>query len=484
MIDIAPPSTRRPGPATIQKGSVPNLAKTVGRYRWRICGLLFVATTLNYIDRQALGLLKPTLQDPIRGIGLTEIQFAGIVAVFSAAYAIGLLVAGPFIDRVGTRIGYAVAVTVWTLGAVSHAFVTLPALADPLHSLAAGLAHTLTAVPGLHGSAQIADLGQLSGAVLGFGVARFILGLGEAGNFPAAIKATAEWFPKKERAFATGIFNSGTNIGATIAPFVIGYLVYRLPWHWAFLATSFFALVWIALWTGLYTSPREAPGLSAEELSYIESDPPEPTTRIPWSSLLGLRQTWAFVLGKALTDPIWWFYLYWLPGFLNAKYGLTITRMGLPLLIIYNGCTIGSVVGGWLPARLIASGWSLNRARKIAMLLYAIVITPIMFVGMVHSLWQAVLLISLATAAHQAWSCNLFTLVSDMFPRRAVASVVGIGSCGGSLAMMFFGVFIGIVLQLTGGNYIPVFLLAGSAYLVAIGLIHLLAPRLATAEIN
>jgi ACS family hexuronate transporter-like MFS transporter len=455
----------------------------IGRYRWGICGLLFFATTLNYMDRQVLALLKPTLQNPVHGIGLTEIQFAGIVAIFSAAYAIGLLIAGPFIDRVGTKIGYAVALSVWTLASMSHALVSFRFVSGPLQLSVRWLSDLLTHFPMLHSSASVADLGKLSGAVVGFGMARFVLGLGEAGNFPAAIKATAEWFPKKERALATGIFNSGTNIGATVAPFIIGFILYRFAWQWAFVATSGFAALWLVLWLSTYTSPQKASRLSATELAYIHSDPPEPTTKIPWSRLLPHRQTWAFVLGKVLTDPIWWFYLYWLPGFLNAKYGLTVTKMGLPLLVIYNVCTIGSVFGGWLPARFVAMGWSLNRARKTAMFLYALAVVPIIFVGRVHTLWQAVALISLATAAHQAWSANLFTLVSDVFPRRAVASVVGIGACGGSVAMMFFGVFIGVILQVTHGNYVPVFLIAGSAYLVAFAVIQSLVPKLGTVSI-
>jgi MFS transporter, ACS family, hexuronate transporter len=450
----------------------------VGRYRWRICGLLFFATTLNYMDRQVLALLKPTLQNPVHGIGLTEIQFAGIVAIFSAAYAIGLLIAGPFIDRVGTKIGYAIALTVWTMASMSHALVSFRPVSGPLQLGARWLADLLAHIPMLHSSPGLADLGKLSGAVIGFGIARFVLGLGEAGNFPAAIKATAEWFPKKERALATGIFNSGTNVGATIAPFIIGFILYRFPWQWAFVATSGFAAIWLVLWLSTYTSPQNARRLSASELAYINSDPPEPVTKIPWSRLLPHRQTWAFVLGKVLTDPIWWFYLYWLPGFLNTKYGLTVTKMGLPLLVIYNVCTVGSIFGGWLPAKFIGMGWSLNRARKTAMLIYACAVVPIVFVGRVHTLWQAVALISLATAAHQAWSANIFTLVSDVFPRRAVASVVGIGACGGSIAMMFFGVLIGVILQVTHGNYVPVFLIAGSAYLVAFAVIQMLVPKL------
>jgi ACS family hexuronate transporter-like MFS transporter len=437
------------------------------------------------MDRQVLALLKPTLQDPIRGIGLTEVQFAAIVSIFSAAYALGLLLSGGFIDRVGTRIGYAVALIIWTVASMSHSLVGCAPVTNALHSLATDVASLLRHVPGLGSASWVSSMANLSGAVIGFGIARFVLGLGEAGNFPAAIKAVAEWFPSKERALATGIFNSGTNIGATLAPFAVGFLLYRLGWQYAFLATSVFAMIWLVLWFTLYRSPVQHPRVSAEELAYINREASTQTSsKIAWSRLIPHRQTWAFLLGKVITDPIWWFYLYWLPGFLNARFGLSITKMGLPLLVIYNVCTIGSILGGWLPAKLLSIGWTVNRARKSAMLLYALAITPIMFVGKAHTLWQAVALISLATAAHQAWSANLFTLVSDMFPRRAVASVVGIGACGGSVSMMFFGLFIGFVLQLTHGNYIPVFLLAGSAYLAAITVIHLLAPKLAPVAIE
>jgi ACS family hexuronate transporter-like MFS transporter len=460
------------------------VAAKIGGYRWKICGLLFFATTLNYMDRQVLGLLKPTLQDPMRGIGLTEVQFAAIVSVFSAAYAIGLLLAGNFIDKVGTRVGYAVALIIWTSAAIGHSLAGVAAVTGSLHRMAAGLASGLRHVPALGSAHWVSSMANLSGAVISFGIARFVLGLGEAGNFPAAIKAVAEWFPRKERALATGIFNSGTNIGATLAPFAVGFLLYRLGWQYAFLTTSAFAIIWLILWLTLYRSPAENPRVSAAELAYINKGSEEAASKIAWSRLIPHRQTWAFITGKVMTDPIWWFYLYWLPGFLNARFGLTVTRMGLPLLVIYNVCTFGSVFGGWLPARFISMGWSVNRARKTAMLLYALAITPIMFVGRAHTLWQAVALISLATAAHQAWSANLWTLPSDMFPRRAVASVAGIGACAGSLSMMFFGLFIGFVLQLTHGNYVPVFLLAGSAYLVAIGVIHLLAPRLAVVTLD
>jgi MFS transporter, ACS family, hexuronate transporter len=456
----------------------------LGGYRWKICGLLFFATTLNYMDRQVLGLLKPTLQDPTRGIGLTEVQFAAIVSIFSAAYAIGLLLAGNFIDKVGTRVGYAVALIIWTAASIGHSLAGFAVVTGRLHMFAAAFASALRYIPGLGSAHWVSSMADLSGAVIAFGIARFVLGLGEAGNFPAAIKAVAEWFPPKERALATGIFNSGTNIGATLAPFAVGFLLYRLGWQYAFLTTGAFAIVWLVLWLTLYRSPGENRRVSAAELAYINKDSMQATSKIAWSRLIPHRQTWAFVAGKVMTDPIWWFYLYWLPGFLNARFGLTVTKMGLPLLVIYNVCTFGSVFGGWLPARFISMGWSVNRARKTAMLLYALAITPIMLVGRAHTLWQAVALISLATAAHQAWSANLWTLASDMFPRRAVASVAGIGACGGSVSMMFFGLFIGFVLQLTHGNYGSVFLLAGSAYLVAIAVIHLLAPKLAVVAID
>ena len=456
----------------------------VGRYRWRICALLFFATTLNYMDRQALALLKPTLQSPVHGIGLTELQYAGIISTFSAAYAIGLLIAGSFIDKVGTKIGYAVAVAVWALAAMAHSIVPLASVAGPLHSAAHGVSDAMKHLPWLGHAAWVDNFGKLSGAVVGFGIVRFVLGLGEAGNFPAAIKATAEWFPKKERALATGIFNSGTNIGATLAPFAIAFILYHLRWNWAFLATSGFALIWLVLWLKMYKSPHLDPYVTHSELVYISSDPPEPATKVPWKKLLPLRQTWAFLLGKAFTDPVWWFYLYWLPGFLNAKFGLTVAGMAVPLLVIYNVCTVGSVFGGWLPARFCSMGWTINRARKTAMLIYALAVVPILFVERVHSLWGVIALVSLVTAAHQAWSANLFTLVSDMFPRRTVASVVGIGACGGSVAMMFFGAIVGVILQMTHGNYLPVFLIAGTAYLVAIAVIQLLVPRLATVKIG
>jgi ACS family hexuronate transporter-like MFS transporter len=448
------------------------VAGAIGKYRWSICALLFFATTLNYMDRQVLALLLPTLQDPIKGIGLTQVEYGTIVSIFSAAYAIGLLVAGNFIDRVGTRKGYAVAVSIWSLAALSHFLVTVPAIATFLGSHAQTVAHwfgTTTTV---------------GGAVVGFAIVRFALGLGESGNFPAAIKTVAEWFPKKERALATGLFNCGSNIGATIAPFLVGFVVVRFGWRYAFLCTSFFAIVWLVLWLTIYRRPQEHPKVGAAELAYINSDPPDAVTKIPWARLLPHKQTWAVLVGKLMTDPIWWFFLLWLPGFLYAKYGLSITKMGVPLLIIYNMSALGSIFGGWLPAKFLNMGWSLNKSRKVAMLIYACAVLPIMAAGSVPNIWYAIALISLATAAHQAWSANMFTLASDMFPRRAVGSVVGIGGFGGAVGMMIFGPFIGFVLKITNNNYVPVFIISGSAYLLALLIIQLLAPKLNSANVD
>jgi ACS family hexuronate transporter-like MFS transporter len=480
-------------PVSKQAGIAGSVVAHVGRYRWTVCALLFFASTLNYMDRSILGLLVPTLQKlPSQGgIGLTQGQYGMIVAIFSCAYALGYLVMGNFVDRVGTKKGYTVAVTIWTIAAMSHFLVTVPAIANHLGAGAQALARFLSHVPLIGRGGWIANVTAISGVVIGFGITRFVLGLGESGNFPAAIKAVAEWFPRKERALATGIFNSGTNIGAMIATPVVGFIVERLfshyayPWRYAFFATSFFALVWLVLWLVIYRSPQDHPKVSASELAYINSDPPETTTaKVRWASLLKHRQTWAFLVGKALTDPIWWFFVFWLPPFLYTKFHLSIMKMGLPLIIIYNACTVGSILGGWLPAKFLSMGWSLNKARKTSMLIYACLITPIIFAGNTSHIWVAIALISLAMSTHQAWSANLFTLTSDMFPRRAVASVVGIGGFGGSMAMMFFGTFVGFLLELTNNNYVPVFILAGSAYLIAILVIHLLAPKLTAVNLD
>ena len=422
--------------------AAPVTPSSVGRYRWVICALLFFATTINYMDRAVLGILAPMLQ---RTIGWNEVQYGYIVMAFMTAYAIGIVFVGRFIDRVGTRNGYAASVGLWSLSAMSHALVT---------------------------------------SALGFGFVRFLLGLGESGNFPAGIKSVAEWFPKKERALATGIFNSGSNLGATVAPVLVPLIAGKLGWRWAFVFTGFFSAMWLVVWLTTYRKPAEHPRVSAAELAYINSDPPEPVGKIPWSHLLPHRQTWAFLTGKLMTDPVWFFMLFWLPKFFNSRYGLSAKQFAIPLIVIYNASAVGSIVGGWLPARFLKAGWSLNRSRKVAMAICAVAWLPMIFIGEAGDLWIAVTMISLAAAAHQGWSANLFTLASDMFPRRAVGSVVGIGGFGGASVTIAVSLCVGLLLQLTSNNYVPVFMVAGSAYLVALLIIHLLAPKLATVNID
>jgi ACS family hexuronate transporter-like MFS transporter len=327
-------------------------------------------------------------------------------------------------------------------------------------------------------------LAGVSGAVAGFALARFVLGLGESGNFPACIKTVAEWFPQKERALATGIFNSGANVGALIAPLAVPWIAIHWGWRWGFLFTALFSATWLVFWWRISRPSGEHPLVSAAELRYINSDPPESATKIPWARLLSTRQAWAIFLGKVLTDPVWWFYLYWVPGFLSRRYSLPIGRIGLPLVVIYNMSAVGSVVGGWLPSKFLSLGWSPNQARKTAMLIYAIAALPVVFVGKMQGVWSVVALLSLATAAHQAWSANMFTLASDMFPRRAVASVVGIGTFGAALLMAFISTLVGYVLQWTNGNYAPLFVACGTGYLVALLIIQVLAPKLAMAELD
>jgi MFS transporter, ACS family, hexuronate transporter len=404
-------------------------------FRWVICALLFFASTINYMDRQVLGILAPYLQ---HAIGWNDIQYGYIVSAFQAAYAVGLLVMGRVIDRIGTRIGYALAISIWSLAAMSHA---------------------------------------LARTAFEFGAARFALGIGESGNFPAAIKAVAEWFPRKERALATGLFNSGTNIGAVVAPIVVPFITLHFSWRWAFVFTSFLSATWLTAWLILYRIPKNHRRVSQAELDFIHQDPPERTERVPWSQLLRHRQTWAFVVGKFMTDPIWWFFLFWLPKFLNSTHGITLANVGPPLVAIYVSADVGSIAGGWLSSSLIRRGFSVNRARKTAMLVCALAVVPIVFAVRAKNLWTAVALIGLAVAAHQGWSANLFTTASDMFPRSAVASVIGIGGFGGAVGGMFIADFTGHLLQWTH-SYVPVFMIAGSAYFTALLLIQLLAPKL------
>ncbi|HEX5181516.1 MAG TPA: MFS transporter [Allosphingosinicella sp.] len=412
----------------------------IGRVRWIVVALLFAATVINYIDRQTIALLKPTLQGEFRW---SETTYSDIVIWFQAAYAIGYIFFGGFVDRVGARIGYASAFALWTAAHILHAAAR---------------------------------------TVFGFSAVRFMLGIGESGNFPAGLKAVTEWFPKKERALATGIFNAGSNIGAIVAPWIVPAITLAYGWRAAFVVTGVGSLVWLAAWIALYRRPRESKQLSAAELAYIESDPADPAAKVPWLRLIGRRETWAFAIGKFLTDPVWWMFLFWLPDFLVKRHGLDLATFGPPLIVIYLLSDVGSVAGGWLSSTLIHRGWSINRARKTTMLICALAVTPIVFGQYVDSLWLAVFIIGLAAAAHQAWSANLYTLPSDVFPRKAIGSVIGIGGTAGAIGGALFSAYIGQVLERVG-SYALIFYVAGSVYLIALFIIQLLTPSLEPVEI-
>ena len=429
---------RAPAAPTAPVGSIaPSEAiEAIGRYRWTICALLFFATTINYVDRQVLGILAPTLQ---RELGWSETTYSAIVSWFTAAYALGFLGAGRLLDKVGTRIGYAIAIVIWSLSAMAHA-----------------LARTATE----------------------FSIARFSLGLGESGNFPASIKTVAEWFPPRERALATGIFNAGTNVGAVITPIVVPWIALNFGWRYAFIWTGALSATWLVLWLTLYRAPRQQVRVRETEVAYVENDSEVTTPQIRWMDLLRHRQTWAFALGKAMTDPVWWFYLFWLPKFLDARYGIKLGQVMAPLVVVYLLADVGSIFGGWLSGALIHRGKSVNAGRKITMLIAAVLIVPTIFAPAASRMWTAVLVVGVAAAAHQWWSANIFTLASDMFPRRAVGSVVGIGGFAGAIAGFGFQRLTGAILQATHNNYQPVFLICGSAYLAALLVIHMLAPKL------
>lgn len=424
----------------------------VGNYRWVICALLFFATTINYIDRSVFGVLESELK---KVINWSDFEFGVINSAFSLAYAIGFLFAGRMMDRYGVRVGYTVSLILWSLAAAAHAF---------------------------------AD------SVVGFVIARFALGLGESGNFPAAIKTVAEWFPRKERAFATGIFNSGSNIGAILAPALVPILFAQFGWQSAFIATGIAGIVWVFFWWPIYRPPQEHPRLSPGELAYIESDPPDPATKILWRDLLPYRQTWAFAIGKFLTDSVWWFYVFWFGKFMNDIYGVSIKTIGPPMITVFLLADVGSIAGGWLSSRLMRAGWSANAARKTAMLVCALCVVPVVAAPLlagrwvildrypVEGMWIAVLLIGLASAAHQGFSANLFTLTSDMFPRYAVGSVVGIGGFAGAMGGFLMNLTAGYLKQQTG-NYVAMFSAAASAYLIALLIMHILVPRLEPIEI-
>jgi ACS family hexuronate transporter-like MFS transporter len=432
----------------MESGGPAGTSGGAGNFRWVICALLFVATTVNYVDRQVISILKSQFLSPLAngGMGWTELDFANVVFYFQLAYAFMMLGAGAIIDRIGIRWGFALAIIWWSLAAMGHA---------------------------------------LAGTVVAFIVWRVLLGVGEAANFPACIKTIAEWFPRRERALATGVFNSGTNIGAVVTPFAVAWVLatFNNDWRWVFILAGLIGFFWLVFWFWLYRQPEEHPRVSPAELAYIQSEPEPKLEKPPWFPLLKFRQTWAFTIGKFMTDPIWWFFLFWGPGFLNRKFQVEIGDMGTPILAIYMLASVGSIVGGYLSAGFLKRGWSPNAARKTAMLICAISVVPVVFAAVTPNLWVAVLLIGLACAAHQGWSANIFTLTSDMFPKKAVGSVTGIGGFAGGLGGCFFSLYVGKVLKANPDNYLPILIIAGSIYLLALLIIQFLAPRLEKAEI-
>jgi ACS family hexuronate transporter-like MFS transporter len=422
----------------------------IGNYRWFIAFLLFAATTINYIDRQIFGLLKPELE---RIYNWTETDYSRIVMAFTACYAIGQLVYGKIIDRIGTKLGYTISVAVWSVSAVLHAFVR---------------------------------------TTLGFGIVRAFLGLGESGNYPAGVKTTAEWFPKKERALAIGILDSGSNIGACVGPILVPWLLAVYGWQAAFIITGSFGFIWLILWRVFYKIPAEQTRLSKAEYEYIQSDEDESsenTAPVSWGRLLRLRQTWAFIAGKFFTDPIWFFFLFWLPSYFNSYFDLNLKEPSIPLVLVYAGTMVGSIGGGYLSSWLIRKGWPVYRARKTALLVAALCVIPIVVTRFTTDMWVVVALISLSVAANQAWSANIFAIVPDMFPKKAISSVVGLGGMAGAIGSVLFPVFIGYILDFykNAGNIVAgyniIFLVCGSSFLVAWVSIHWLAPKMQKAEI-
>ena len=434
---------------TVDRGRDPQAPSTgsaragllVGRYRWVICGLLFLGITKNYMDRQVLGVLKIPLQHEF---GWSDIEYGHLVTVFQMAYALGMLCVGRLMDRLGTRIGYAAAMVFWSLASMAHA---------------------------------------AANSFFSFLIARASLGFGEAGVFPASIKTIAEWFPKRERALATGIFNAGTSVGAMITPWLVPWITGRWGWRWSFLFTGALGFAWLVLWLGIYWKPEEHVRCTKQELAYIQADPIPAPQKLPWIGLLAYRQTWTFALGKFLTDPIWWFYLFWIPDYMQRVHGLKLSGIFLPVFTIYLISDLGSVAGGWISSAMIRRGLSVNAARKWTMLGCALCVAPIAWTYRLSGLWSATLVIGLAAAAHQGFSANLFTLSSDLFPSRAVGSVVGIGGMAGAIGGMLIAEAVGHVLQWTNSYMIP-FFIAASAYFLALLVIHLLSPSLERATME
>jgi MFS transporter, ACS family, hexuronate transporter len=429
----------------------------IGKYRWTILSLVFFATTINYLDRQVISLLKDDYLAPM--FHWTETDYANIVVVFQVLYALGMIGVGWVIDKVGTKLGYTIALAVWSIAAICH---------------------------------------SAARNTLGFMAARGVLGVSEAGNFPAAIKTVAEWFPKKERALATGLFNSGSNVGAIIAPLTVPLIALAWGWQWAFIITGAIGLIWLIFWLAIYEIPAKHKKLSVSELTYINSDKESiaennaPQEKISWFKLLTFRQTWAYFIGKFLTDPVWWFYLFWLPSFLNKQYHMTKTDLALPIAVVYTMTTFGSIFGGWLSGNFMKKGWPVYKARMTAMLIFALCVTPIVFAQYLgqFSPWYAILIVGLAASAHQAWSANIFTTASDMFPRKAVASVTGIGGMAGAVGGILIAKLAGFLLDYYKalGNintgYFVMFFVCGSAYLLAWVIFNILAPKMKQVNFN
>jgi ACS family hexuronate transporter-like MFS transporter len=405
-----------------------------GKIRWIVCALLFFAVVLSYIDRLVLSVLKPTLQAQY---GWTESGYADIVFWFQAAYGIGFLLFGRLIDRVGAKIGYLLAMGVWTAAHMAHVLVT---------------------------------------STLGFVAVRIPLALGEAGTFPAALAAASEWFPKRERALAIGIFNAGANVGAVVTPLLVPALTLAMGWHSAFIVTALFNLVWLGAWLAFYRRPREHRAITPAEIAYIESDPPIEQRRVPYRRLLATRQTWAYISGRFLIDPVWWMLLFWLPDFFHRSFGIDLKGYGPPLVAIYLIADVGSILGGYASSRMLARGVSANRARKLAMAMCALIVVPIAFAQYAPTPWIAVLLIGLACAGHQGFSTNLFAMPGDLFPSWALGSIIGLGGFAGAAGGMLMARYAGMVLERVG-SYTPIFLFCGAAYLLALLVVHLVNPR-------
>lgn len=416
--------------------------KRVGWYRWVICAFLFTVTAFNYVDRQTIGFLQPGLSAEY---GWSHADYADIVKWFMVAYALGYIVFGRLIDRIGAKLGYTIAVLIWTTAHLSCAMV---------------------------------------GSLTGFKLTQAAVGFGQSGNFPAALKAVAEWFPQKERALANGLFNAGTNVGAIITPVIVPFVMITFGWRWAFIVTGCLSLLWLLVWTLIYRNPRESKRVSREELAYIESDRATPVKQVPWLKLLFIRETWAFALGKFLTDPVWYFYLFWLPTYFTETYHLKVQVIAAPIIVIYVISDVGSIVGGWLSSWMMSQGATVNMARKLTMLLCAFCVLPVAFATLyVHDMWATTVIIGIATAAHQAFSANLYTIPSDTFPQAAVGSVSGIGGTAGAIGGIIMTIGVGEALQATG-VYTPIFIVAGSIYFLAVIVIHWLTPRLAMAKMS